>query len=116
MGGKRTGKEGKGEGGEGRGEARKGGRGEEGRRGGGKGRGKREGKGRRSTLAHLFKKCHHLRICNTSCLASLPFQVPYCGLCMAQEDKNGLWELANPPIPPLTHGPNVRFDWKVLHD
>jgi ubiquitin-associated SH3 domain-containing protein len=43
-------------------------------------------------------------------------KVPYCGLSMAQEDKSGGWELCNPPIPPLTHGPNVRFDWRLLLD
>ena len=42
-------------------------------------------------------------------------KVPYCGLSMAQETTGGGWELADPPIPPLTHGPNVRFDWRILN-
>lgn len=41
------------------------------------------------------------------------FQIPYLGFCSCQEQGDtGVWQLADPPILPLTHGPNHSFDWR----
>ena len=42
---------------------------------------------------------------------------PSCGLCVCQRSefgKNSAWDFIDPPIPPLTHAPNIRFDWRCL--
>lgn len=40
-------------------------------------------------------------------------QIPYLGFCSCQEQGDtGVWQLADPPILPLTHGPNHSFDWR----
>lgn len=42
-----------------------------------------------------------------------PPQIPYLGFCSCQEQGDtGVWQLADPPILPLTHGPNHSFDWR----
>ncbi|KAH7945652.1 hypothetical protein HPB49_013562 [Dermacentor silvarum] len=60
-------------------------------------------------------------------LVQLVHKIPYCGLCVAQEVPNcgpqataegaagGTgWALVAPPIPPLTHSANTRFDWRCM--
>ncbi|KAH9369001.1 hypothetical protein HPB48_002653 [Haemaphysalis longicornis] len=58
-------------------------------------------------------------------LVQLVHKIPYCGLCVAQEvvgsDAAGgdgasaaSWALVAPPIPPLTHSANARFDWRCM--
>ncbi|KAK0058837.1 protein UBASH3A [Biomphalaria pfeifferi] len=40
---------------------------------------------------------------------------PYCCLCMAVEDfSSSKWNLAEPPIPQLTHGTNKEYKWDLL--
>lgn len=40
-------------------------------------------------------------------------QIPYLGFCSCQEQGDtGVWQLVDPPILPLTHGPNHSFDWR----
>uniref|UniRef100_H3DA38 Ubiquitin associated and SH3 domain containing Bb n=1 Tax=Tetraodon nigroviridis TaxID=99883 RepID=H3DA38_TETNG len=40
-------------------------------------------------------------------------KIPYLGFCSCQEQGDtGVWQLADPPILPLTHGPNHSFDWR----
>lgn len=42
-------------------------------------------------------------------------KIPYCGLCVAQESGEGTsWSLVAPPILPLTHSANARFDWRCM--
>ena len=41
-------------------------------------------------------------------------RIPYCGLTVIEEDQKGEWRLIQPPIPSLSHGPNGRFDWRML--
>ncbi|KAG8238679.1 hypothetical protein J437_LFUL018641 [Ladona fulva] len=52
-------------------------------------------------------------------------RVPYCSVAMVSEivpqsvgdgkrTEESSWKLSEPPFPPLTHSPNLRFDWKVL--
>ena len=54
---------------------------------------------------------------NAQELTKIVQKVPYCGVCVCQEsefDKNSTWDFIDPPIPPLTHAPNIRFDWRCL--
>uniref|UniRef100_A0A3P8V128 Ubiquitin associated and SH3 domain containing Bb n=1 Tax=Cynoglossus semilaevis TaxID=244447 RepID=A0A3P8V128_CYNSE len=40
-------------------------------------------------------------------------KIPYLGFCSCEEQGDtGVWQLADPPILPLTHGPNHTFDWR----
>ncbi len=50
-------------------------------------------------------------------LTKIVQKIPYCGLTVCQESefgKNSTWDFIDPPIPPLTHAPNIRFDWRGL--
>ncbi|KAM6932955.1 ubiquitin-associated and SH3 domain-containing protein B-like [Xenentodon cancila] len=40
-------------------------------------------------------------------------KIPYLGFCAAEEQGDtGVWQMVDPPILPLTHGPNHTFDWR----
>ncbi|XP_056612281.1 ubiquitin associated and SH3 domain containing Bb [Triplophysa dalaica] len=40
-------------------------------------------------------------------------KIPYLGLCSCEEQgETGTWQLVDPPILPLTHGPNHSFSWR----
>ncbi|XP_037312268.2 ubiquitin associated and SH3 domain containing Bb [Pungitius pungitius] len=40
-------------------------------------------------------------------------KIPYLGFCSCEEQADtGVWQLVDPPILPLTHGPNHSFDWR----
>ncbi|XP_029373052.1 ubiquitin associated and SH3 domain containing Bb isoform X1 [Echeneis naucrates] len=40
-------------------------------------------------------------------------KIPYLGFCSCEEQGDtGVWQLMDPPILPLTHGPNHTFDWR----
>uniref|UniRef100_A0A672Q7R2 Glucuronokinase 1-like n=1 Tax=Sinocyclocheilus grahami TaxID=75366 RepID=A0A672Q7R2_SINGR len=40
-------------------------------------------------------------------------RIPYLGLCACEEQgDSGFWQLVDPPILPLTHGPNHSFSWR----
>ncbi|CAN9510970.1 unnamed protein product [Ophioblennius macclurei] len=40
-------------------------------------------------------------------------KIPYLGLCACEEQgDSGVWQMVEPPILPLTHGPNHTFDWR----
>ena len=40
-------------------------------------------------------------------------QIPYLGFCACEEQGDtGVWQLVDPPILPLTHGPNPTFNWR----
>ena len=50
-------------------------------------------------------------------LTKIVQKIPYCGRCVCQESefgKNSTWDLIDPPIPPFTYAPNIRFDWRCL--
>lgn len=50
-------------------------------------------------------------------LTKIVQKIPYCGVCVCQESefgKSSTWDFIDPPIPPLTHAPNIRFDWRCL--
>uniref|UniRef100_A0A8C6SFA2 Ubiquitin-associated and SH3 domain-containing protein B n=1 Tax=Neogobius melanostomus TaxID=47308 RepID=A0A8C6SFA2_9GOBI len=40
-------------------------------------------------------------------------KIPYLGFCASEElGETGVWQLVDPPILPLTHGPNHSFNWR----
>ncbi|XP_056602711.1 ubiquitin-associated and SH3 domain-containing protein B [Triplophysa dalaica] len=40
-------------------------------------------------------------------------KIPYLGFCACEEmGETGAWQLVDPPILPLTHGPNHSFNWR----
>ncbi|KAK1155963.1 ubiquitin-associated and SH3 domain-containing protein B-like [Acipenser oxyrinchus oxyrinchus] len=40
-------------------------------------------------------------------------KIPYLGFCASEElGDTGVWQLVDPPILPLTHGPNHTFNWR----
>ncbi|XP_055736009.1 ubiquitin-associated and SH3 domain-containing protein B-like isoform X2 [Salvelinus fontinalis] len=40
-------------------------------------------------------------------------KIPYLGFCTCEEQSaTGVWQLVDPPILPLTHGPNHSFNWR----
>lgn len=42
-------------------------------------------------------------------------QIPYLGFCACEEmGETGVWQLVDPPILPLTHGPNHSFNWREM--
>ncbi|XP_043936974.1 ubiquitin-associated and SH3 domain-containing protein B [Protopterus annectens] len=42
-------------------------------------------------------------------------KIPYLGFCACEEvNETGLWQLVDPPILPLTHGPNHSFNWREI--
>lgn len=42
-------------------------------------------------------------------------QIPYLGFCACEEmGDSGVWQLVDPPILPLTHGPNHSFNWREM--
>ena len=50
-------------------------------------------------------------------LTKIVQKIPYCGVCVCQESefgRNATWDFIDPPVPPLTHAPNIRFDWRCL--
>lgn len=62
------------------------------------------------TLFFLF---HPLFIIVNICV--LPAQIPYLGFCACEEmGETGVWQLVDPPILPLTHGPNHGFSWREM--
>lgn len=45
----------------------------------------------------------------------LSVQIPYLGFCACEEmGETGVWQLVDPPILPLTHGPNHSFSWREM--
>lgn len=52
----------------------------------------------------------------TTCISVSSFvQIPYLGFCSCEEmGETGVWQLVDPPILPLTHGPNHSFNWREM--
>ncbi|KRT78226.1 SH3 domain-containing protein [Oryctes borbonicus] len=41
-------------------------------------------------------------------------KVPYCSLMALENSDAATWNFIEPPVPPVTHSNNQRFDWKVI--
>lgn len=46
-------------------------------------------------------------------LSKIVSKIPYCSLSVLEEI-TGIWQLTEPPCPPITHTNNNRFDWKMI--
>ncbi|XP_022253956.1 protein UBASH3A homolog [Limulus polyphemus] len=51
---------------------------------------------------------------NANDLVHLVHKIPYCAVVTVEESSEGKWTLVSPPLLPLTHTGNIRFDWKHL--
>ncbi|XP_076367103.1 ecdysteroid-phosphate phosphatase-like isoform X2 [Tachypleus tridentatus] len=51
---------------------------------------------------------------NANDLVHLVHKIPYCAVVTVEESGEGKWTLVSPPLLPLTHTGNIRFDWKHL--
>ena len=74
--------------------------------------------GHAATLEACTRQLVGAHPCSLQDLTKLVQKVPYCGMCVCQESESGgktsTWDFIDPPIPPLTHAPNVRFDWRCM--
>lgn len=53
---------------------------------------------------------------STSDISRVMHKVPYCSLITMEEVEQDKWVLIEPPILPLMHTNNGRFDWNVFND
>lgn len=57
----------------------------------------------------------HLLSFDNMYICVLFVQIPYLGFCACEEmGETGVWQLVDPPILPLTHGPNHSFNWREM--
>lgn len=74
--------------------------------------------GHAATLETCTRQLIGAHPCSLQDLTKLVQKVPYCGMCVCQESDSGgkssTWDFIDPPVPPLTHAPNVRFDWRCM--
>ena len=74
--------------------------------------------GHAATLESCTRQLIGAHPCSLQELTKLVQKVPYCGMCVCQESDSGgkasTWDFIDPPVPPLTHAPNVRFDWRCM--
>lgn len=76
---------------------------------------------RKVSVLLLPTALHSFSVHSFSCLLSFPnicllfVQIPYLGFCACEEmGETGVWQLVDPPILPLTHGPNHSFNWREM--
>lgn len=73
------------------------------------------GEGERDKSLSLGAQELHVQFnpCLLPLFPSLSAQIPYLGFCSCEElGDTGVWQLTDPPILPLTHGPTGGFNWR----
>uniref|UniRef100_A0A3Q3X1A5 SH3 domain-containing protein n=1 Tax=Mola mola TaxID=94237 RepID=A0A3Q3X1A5_MOLML len=72
-----------------------------------------------SSLEACTRQIQGLTPQNSKDFVQVVRKIPYLGFCACEEiGETGLWQLVDPPILPLTHGPNHSFSWRemLMHD
>ncbi|OCT70508.1 ubiquitin-associated and SH3 domain-containing protein B [Xenopus laevis] len=66
-----------------------------------------------SSLEACTRQLQALTPQNSKDFVQVVRKIPYLGLCCCEElGDSGLWQLTDPPILPLTHGPTGGFNWR----
>ncbi|XP_075460397.1 ubiquitin-associated and SH3 domain-containing protein B isoform X5 [Ascaphus truei] len=66
-----------------------------------------------SSLEACTRQLQGLTPRNSKDFVQLVRKIPYLGFCCCEElGDSGLWQLIDPPILPLTHGPTGGFNWR----
>lgn len=69
--------------------------------------------GHASSLEACTRQIQGLSPQNPKDFVQVVRKIPYLGLCACEEQgDSGVWQLVDPPILPLTHGPNHSFSWR----
>ncbi|CAL1573633.1 unnamed protein product [Knipowitschia caucasica] len=68
-----------------------------------------------SSLEACTRQIQGLSPQNSKDFVQVVRKIPYLGFCACEElGESGVWQLVNPPILPLTHGPNHSFNWREI--
>uniref|UniRef100_A0A7N8Y5Z4 Ubiquitin associated and SH3 domain containing Ba n=1 Tax=Mastacembelus armatus TaxID=205130 RepID=A0A7N8Y5Z4_9TELE len=68
-----------------------------------------------SSLEACTRQIQGLRPQNAKDFVQVVRKIPYLGFCACEElGETGVWQLVDPPILPLTHGPNHSFNWREM--
>ncbi|TSK82124.1 Ubiquitin-associated and SH3 domain-containing protein B [Bagarius yarrelli] len=66
-----------------------------------------------SSLEACTRQMQGLSPQNSKDFVQVVRKIPYLGFCACEEmGETGVWQLVDPPILPLTHGPNHSFNWR----
>ncbi|KAJ8401690.1 hypothetical protein AAFF_G00376610 [Aldrovandia affinis] len=66
-----------------------------------------------SSLEACTRQMQGLNPQNSKDFVQVVRKIPYLGFCACEEQgETGAWQLVDPPILPLTHGPNHSFNWR----
>ncbi|XP_067113716.1 ubiquitin-associated and SH3 domain-containing protein B isoform X2 [Osmerus mordax] len=66
-----------------------------------------------SSLEACTRQMQGLSPQNSKDFVQVVRKIPYLGFCACEEmGETGVWQLTDPPILPLTHGPNHSFNWR----
>ncbi|XP_070548307.1 ubiquitin-associated and SH3 domain-containing protein B-like [Ptychodera flava] len=73
--------------------------------------------GHAGTLDGCSRQLTGLSYRNPTEFTKIVQKIPYCGVVTLEEIQGtGIWDLIQTPFPTLTHGPNPRFDWRILRN
>uniref|UniRef100_A0A7N6BL75 SH3 domain-containing protein n=1 Tax=Anabas testudineus TaxID=64144 RepID=A0A7N6BL75_ANATE len=68
-----------------------------------------------SSLEACTRQIQGLSPQNSKDFVQVVRKIPYLGFCACEEmGDTGVWQLVDPPILPLTHGPNHSFNWREM--
>ncbi|XP_067463965.1 ubiquitin-associated and SH3 domain-containing protein B [Thunnus thynnus] len=68
-----------------------------------------------SSLEACTRQIQGLNPQNSKDFVQVVRKIPYLGFCACEEmGETGVWQLVDPPILPLTHGPNHSFNWREM--
>ncbi|KAI4895581.1 hypothetical protein NFI96_015673 [Prochilodus magdalenae] len=68
--------------------------------------------GHASSLEACTRQLQGQTLRNSKEFIQIVRKIPYLGMCACEEQDSGVWQLVDPPILPLTHGPNHSFSWR----